>query len=104
MKDEKEFVTIKCPKCGTEYLPAEIFVPSAYFGKPKDILRTVEGKIDYFSGKSLDTSERYVCDRCLTPFIVKSTVTFSSEADPKANFNEEYSTIVRPRKLNLFEG
>ena len=36
MKDKK-FIIVKCPKCGYEYLPAEIFT-RAFLGKPDNPL------------------------------------------------------------------
>ena len=36
---------IKCPVCGREYLPVEIFVPNAFFGEPDVVKRDTEGNI-----------------------------------------------------------
>ena len=36
---------IKCPHCGCEYLPAEVFYPKYLLGKPFNIIRDEEGTI-----------------------------------------------------------
>ena len=37
IRERKKDIVITCPHCGREYLPAEIYVPDAFFGKPSDI-------------------------------------------------------------------
>ena len=102
---KKRLVTIECPKCGRQYLPAEIYIPNAFFGKPSEIERTNTGKIEMFDGTSLDPVEEYVCDTCNTKFKVVATIGFkSSEVDPKKSFNSVYSTQIHTKKISLFEG
>ena len=48
----RKFEIIECPKCGYEYLPAEIFVPKYYFGTPENIERDEHGKIINYEGVS----------------------------------------------------
>jgi len=48
----RKFEIIECPHCGREYLPAEIFVPHPFFGRPRDIVRDVYGHILDFEGNS----------------------------------------------------
>ena len=69
---------VSCPKCGREYLPAEIFIPKHFFGNPDIIQRNLNGSIENFSGTSLDTDERYVCDNCNTTFNVHCELCFTS--------------------------
>ena len=86
----KDTNVIKCPECGTEYLPAEIFVPNAFFGKPNIIKRDTEGNILDYSGKGLDTEECFTCDKCNSTFNVKATISFDSYIVEEANFAKEY--------------
>ena len=88
----KKFDTIDCPYCGAEYLPAEIYVPSAFFGKPTNIIKTDAGKIADFLGSSADKKETYRCDFCNNVFNVEARVSFSATKD---DFDEEYSTKLK---------
>ena len=74
----KQLRTIKCPTCGREYLPAEIFLPNEFLGKPKDIVKDSYGKIVGYSGNSMNDTETYRCDKCDTTFEVVSTTNFES--------------------------
>ena len=67
---------IICPKCHREYLPAEIFIPKAFFGNPNDIIRDVYGEILEFSGTGMDLNESYTCDTCNTTFNVTAKINF----------------------------
>ena len=66
----RKFEVIACPKCGREYLPAELYVPNAFFGRPRDIVRDVYGTILDYEGTSVDLQETYICDKCNTNFVV----------------------------------
>ena len=55
---------IKCPDCGAEYLPAEIFYPDEFFGKPNSIEKDVYGKLLFFNGNDMNLTETYRCDYC----------------------------------------
>lgn len=90
----KKYEVITCPHCGREYLPAEIFVPRAFFGKPYSIDRYSDGKIDCFCGSSMNTYETYTCDNCDTTFKVRAKVFFNVEVDEKTNFNKEFVTKI----------
>lgn len=39
MKIDEEFQVIKCPSCGWQYLPGELYVSNAFLGQPKKISR-----------------------------------------------------------------
>lgn len=99
-----KFITIACPKCGYEYLPAEIFVPKAFIGTPKDIIRDENHKIDDFIGKSLDLTEEYTCDHCHTTFSIDTDIRFHT-AIAKNNYSSvEYSQqIKKPKKIIMRE-
>ena len=94
---------IVCPKCGREYLPAEIYVPNAFFGRPQDIDRTNQGKIESFNGKSMDLEETYQCDNCNCTFNVTAKISFKTSEVTKYDMSQ-YSTPLFEPKLTLFEG
>ena len=54
----RKFETIACPVCKYEYLPAEIYIPQNYFGRPILIERDNDGKILSYEGTSIDLFER----------------------------------------------
>lgn len=70
---------IKCPCCGREYLPGEIFLPNYLVGQPTEVLRGLDGEILSHSGQEMDLEETYVCDGCKTKFKVKAEVSFTAE-------------------------
>lgn len=101
IKDRKEIVIV-CPNCGREYLPAEVFVPSAFFGKPEDIDRTPAGKIDIYDGEPMCLTEEYRCDGCNTVFEVTADVRFKTKAKQKEEFSTVYTSHIS-KKISLFE-
>ena len=103
-KDKKRDNVIICPKCGREYLPAEIFIPDNFFGHPEDIDRSEDGKIEAFDGTSMDLNEEYVCDNCGTTFSIETTIKFKTNEKIEDQFEEEYSSPLFPSKISLFEG
>ena len=56
-KENKVKHIIKCPYCGAEYLPEEIYYPDSFFGKPRDIVKNSKGEIEYVYDRSF---RRYV--------------------------------------------
>lgn len=97
-----ELKYIKCPICGAEYLPAEIFLPNSIIGKPTDIEKSEFGKIVYYSDTQYDTAETYICDYCNKAFKVRSRLSFEVEKDSKNDFTEDYCTEL-PRQISLDE-
>lgn len=97
-----KFITIACPKCGYEYLPAEIFVPKAFIGAPESIIRE-NGKIVDFAGTSMNLEENYTCDRCNCTFHVKAKTSFDSRVVPVTDFSEEYTTSLRDERILMEE-
>lgn len=91
---------IICPKCHREYLPAEIFIPKAFFGKPTEIIRDVYGQILEFEGTSMDLNETYTCDTCNTTFNISAKINFQVEATPEGNMDEDYTSKLK--KSDLF--
>lgn len=67
---------IKCPKCGYEYVPTEIFFPDALLGNPTQIQRNSEGKIEDYMGLPPNPIETWECDKCGATFTVISDLKF----------------------------
>ena len=84
---------IKCPYCGREYLPSEIFFPESFFGKPTHITRDEKGKIISFLGESLHLTETYCCDECGKGFIAEATISFTTKpAADDIRFDSDFTT------------
>lgn len=104
MKSSKRFDIITCPNCGAEYLPREIYIPDAFFGKDPDIEKDcTTHTIIYDGGKPLGLNESYICDYCNTPFIVKAYIRFNVEEDVRHNFNKLHVTSLKKNSLFLSE-
>ncbi len=97
----KQLRVIKCPTCGYEYLPAEIYMPNEFLGKPKNIMKDSSGKIMGFDGIKMNDTESYKCDNCDTMFEVVSTTYFVSK--PIGKSSEDYVTKLSTEKLVLQE-
>lgn len=87
MKDNKtqqnNWVAIKCPHCGREYLPGEIFMPGELLGRSRTIVKDALGKILYVEWEEDEEptfTETYICDECGKEFIVEATVSFKTKA------------------------
>lgn len=93
---------ITCPHCGAEYLPAEIYYPNEFLGKPSDIEK-LNGKIESFLGKSMNLEEIYICDHCLTKFQTTAKVTFKTVELAKYDMSKAYVTPLFEEKLTLNE-
>lgn len=91
----RKFELIECPKCGRQYLPAEIFIPKAFFGKPRDIVRDVYGKILEYEDTSVDTCESYTCDKCNTTFEIKVRMSFLTDKNKIGDMDEEYTSPTK---------
>jgi DNA-directed RNA polymerase subunit M/transcription elongation factor TFIIS len=83
---------IKCPNCGAEYLPEEIFYPNSVFNKNIEVVRDEKGKIVYKNGNSFCLTEEFECENCGCNFSIESKVSFITKALKKDNFDEE--TII----------
>lgn len=92
MQAAKQASKIKCPKCGYEYLPSEIYLPNTFFGKNYRIDRDENGKIVNFSGEKMNLNESFECWNCHTAFKVHTVVMFQCSIDKEKNFNEDYET------------
>lgn len=94
---------IVCPKCGREYLPAEIYYPKEFFGTPQNIDKSNNGKIESFEGSSLNIEETYQCDSCNCTFNVVAKISFKTSETTKYDMSQYKTPLFEP-KLTLFEG
>ena len=89
---------IKCAHCGAQYLPAEIFMPGAFLGRPDDLVKDSFGKIlyeDYREGEEPDMTEQYICDYCNKPFIIEATISYKTmEEAPEKDFSTQYVSLL----------
>ena len=99
----KREIFIKCPHCGAEYLPAEIFYPNSLLGKPADIEKTATGTIDCYNGSNMNLVEEYMCDNCDTTFAVRAQVNFFTRIIEEKSFEKNYKTKIKKEKFTLDE-
>lgn len=90
---------IRCPHCGAEYLPGEIYMPGSLIGQPDDIVKDAVGKIIYedysTEAREPDMIERYICDYCEKPFVVEATITYKSmKESPEKDFSTQYVSLL----------
>lgn len=87
---------IKCPHCGYEYLPAELYVKGSFFGKPINIIRDALGKIIYNEWEpEPDFTEKYICDGCDQQFVIEATVSYKSKKEEeKLDFKNQYVSLL----------
>lgn len=88
---------IRCPKCGQEYLPAEIYYPNDFLGKPNHILKDSDGKIENYQNNNMNLEETYICDKCKTKFKTIATVDFTTEII--ADTDSVYRSKIRQHNL-----
>lgn len=97
-----KFITITCPRCGYEYLPAEVFVPKAFIGTPELIIRE-EGKVVDFAGASMNLEEDYTCDKCNCTFHIKAKTSFDTRIIPTVDFSEGHVTSLKDKRISMEE-
>lgn len=76
---KEKLVKIKCPVCGWEYLPEEVYVK--ILGKPQNIVRNEKGQIIHFTGDSIDPEEDFTCEHCKTELKIILEPKFKIEYD-----------------------
>lgn len=89
MSEEKNVVkTIRCPKCGYEYTPDEIFLPSELMGQSHRRTKDALGKVLYVDYLEDDDkpkfTEHFECENCGTAFVVEATVNYKSKLEDEA--------------------
>lgn len=97
-------IVITCPRCGAEYLPQEIYIPTVFFGKASYIEKDEKTHqiLDLY-GSDLDLEENYICDFCNSPFTVTAKISFNTKEDLKRNFDEDYTTRINKERILLPE-
>jgi hypothetical protein len=90
---------IRCPHCGAEYLPGEIYMPGSLIGQPDEVVRDSLGKIiyeDYHTEtREPGLTEHFICDYCEKPFVVEATVTYKTKVEaPERDFTTEYVSLL----------
>lgn len=99
----KDLPIIKCPVCGAEYTPAEVFMPDSFFGKQTDIFRSMDGQIEFYDGTDPDLTETFTCEHCNTDLSIEAKLSFKVDVAVD-DFEEEYvSKIDKPAKITLDE-
>lgn len=86
----QDYIKIKCPKCGYEYVAAEIFYPQELLGKPNNIIRDDSGNVILIEGECPHFTESYECDNCGTTF----NTTLYIKAESKYNKEIEEDDFV----------
>ena len=90
---------IKCPHCGAEYLPGEIYMPGSLIGQPDDLVKDAFGKIiyeDYSTPeREPDMVEHFTCEYCEKPFVIEAAVTYkTTEEAPENDFTTTYVSLL----------
>lgn len=92
----ESLIKIKCPKCGWEYLPAEIFYPDQLLGTPSNIVKDEQGKILTYDNDSMNLKETFTCEHCGCIFEITGVVKFDTTIKKdEINFDEEYTTKIK---------
>ena len=95
----RKSINFKCPHCGAQYLPGEVYMPGALIGQPEDVVKDSLGKIiyeDYYTEtREPDMTESFICDYCDKPFVVEATVTYKTrEEAPEKDFSTQYVSLL----------
>ena len=90
---------IRCPHCGAEYLPGEIYMPGALIGQPDEVIKDSLGKIlyeDYTTeAREPNMTEHFICEYCDKPFIIEATTTYKTrEEAPERDFTTNYVSLL----------
>ena len=87
---------IKCPHCGAEYLPSEIYIPEDFLPDCDDVTRDEEGKLVACHSNALNLSEEYTCDYCGHRFSVEAQVSFKTSVNELHDYGHDYETQLYP--------
>jgi hypothetical protein len=90
---------IRCPHCGAEYLPGEVYMPGSLIGQPDEVVRDTLGKViyeDYYKESSEPNMiEHFTCEYCNKPFIAEAVITYKTrEEEPEADFSSKYVSLL----------
>lgn len=97
---------IKCPYCGAEFVPSEIFLRDHYLGKITYVERDEKNRIvtdekgnpSHYVGIPQDMREEFKCDFCDKKFTVEAEVSYTVKG---VEFEEEYVTTIYKDRINL---
>lgn len=98
MRDDRHL--IRCPHCGAEYAPSEIFYPSDFLPDAIDVTKDADGRIVAYEGSLMNLSEEYECDRCGHVFRATADVSFGSEPCEAHDFGSDYAQRVYPTAVH----
>ena len=84
---------IKCPHCGCEYLPNEIFYPDELLGNASNVVRDENGKIIFHEGNNMNLKEEYVCDWCNKSFTAELKVNIVT-TKPDVDFDDDFADDI----------
>lgn len=97
-------LTIKCPHCGAEYLPSEIYIPDDFLPECDDVVRDEEGKLMACHQAGMNLKEEYECDYCGHRFSVEAKVSFTSSENSLHDYGFDYETKLYPEdRMELSE-
>lgn len=90
---------IRCPQCGAEYLPGEIYMPGSLIGQPDDLVKDSFGRILYedYSTEAREPNmiEHFVCEYCEKPFVIEASITYKTrEESPERDFQSQYVSLL----------
>jgi len=95
---------IKCPHCGAEYLPVEIYIPEDFLPESEDITRDEQGHLVACHEGSMNLQEDYTCDYCGHRFTVLADVKFNTSINELHDYNYDYKSPVYPKdRIELSE-
>lgn len=97
---ENKINVIRCPHCGTEYHPSEIFIPEYLIGRPKDIEKNYLGKIvNIEMALKPDLKEEFTCEKCFQKLNISAHIRY----DVSIKTYEDYTTKKYKDRLVLNE-
>ena len=92
--------TIRCPYCGAEFLPSEIYLRDYFLGKATKVYRNEKNKIESFDGIDQDLTEEFSCDMCDKKFKVVAEIRYKVQG---IEFEDEYSAPIYTNRIRLGE-
>lgn len=99
---EDKFIAIKCPHCGWEYIPEEIFV-KLLNNKTYVIERDEQGRILQIFDHSLDLTETFICENCGKQFNISADISFKTEKCCEINFDDDFVSPIYNSRTSLDE-
>ena len=85
---------IKCPYCGAEYIPQELYIPDDFLPVFDDLVKDDSGKIVAMYEEPMNTHEEYTCDYCGHTFQVDAKVEFIATESAAHDFNFAYESLL----------